>query len=85
MLVRRDLGILLGLGSIAAVASQACGSKGGGSFTLDGGGADTGVADVTTVQESGGADSSSSGAGEAGCIICGDGGSSSSSGGQSSP
>ena len=83
MLRARDLGIILSLGTIAAVAVQACGSKSGGTFGAIDGGADTGTADVTTAPETG-ADSSSSGAGEAGCIICGDAGGSS-SGGQSSP
>jgi hypothetical protein len=82
MIRARDVGILLGLGTVAAFGAQACGSKSGSFSSLDGGAADTGGApDVTTGQEGG--SGSSSGGGDAGCIICGDGGGSSSGGTQS--
>jgi hypothetical protein len=77
----RGLAMVLGVGLVASLAVQACGSKSGNSFTEDGGtvGPDGG-ADVTTGTEGGGGDASSSG----GCIVCGDGGGSS-SGGTASP
>jgi hypothetical protein len=81
MLRTRDLGILLAVATSAAIALQACGSKGTSFAPDDGGASDSSSgADVTTGQDG----STSSGGGEAGCIICGDGGGSS-SGGSASP
>ncbi|HEY1690769.1 MAG TPA: IgGFc-binding protein [Polyangiaceae bacterium] len=85
MLRSRDVGVLVGVGVVAAAALQACGSKGG-SFAAGDGGFPTpdATADTGGSAEAG-ADASSSGGNDAGCIICGDGGGSSSSGAAPSP